>query len=614
MGTLKPETIFSERYLSKRQLGVGGFSEVWLAQDIKTGNLEVALKIFAPEKGLDAKGIEVFSREYSLVFNLNHPHLLVPKHFDIFDGSPYLVMPYCRNGSLIEKIGEMTEEELVRFIQQSASALAYLHSQEPPIIHQDIKPDNFLIDNNDNYLLADFGISSKIRHTLTKSMGKASSGTMAYMSPEKWTRERQIIKAGDVFSLGVTLYEIASGELPFGEQGGLVLNTGAEIPDLPQSFSPELNNIVRSCMAKEPWERPTAEKLEKIALEYLKNGKWKHDKKNIPEEKVPPLIENIQSQPDNKVQIENEKNVIANKKPSSSRQRQATWIIPTILGVIISILIFATFFYYFSGPSAKELEEKRITDSIRVTDSLVMVKAEQQRIVDSIAKAQEEQRINDSIIDQSKEKGTKQETVAEELIDPRDGQRYRTVKIGKYTWMAENLNFFIADESWCYENNSYNCSIYGRIYSYNAAENACPKGWSISSSNGAWDNLTNLMYGKPYTLKKIQSSGFDVLLGGYRGDTMKLDYVSEGINFGWYNPSIKRFSFINEQVGFWCSGIWSISQTTNNELAKITYYADIVLFDREKVSYEAVILQVEKEDKITFVNDIGFYIRCVKEE
>jgi formylglycine-generating enzyme required for sulfatase activity len=280
---------FSTRYLLLRRIGVGGYSEVWLANDTLAGNMQVALKIFAPDKGLDEQGVALFSKEYALVFNLNHPNLLLPKHFDVADGSPFLVLPYCEAGSVFSKIGSMTEADLAHFLQQAASALAYLHSQEPPIIHQDIKPDNFLIDNQGNYLLSDFGISSKIRRTLTRSMGaQGSTGTMAYMPPEKWSRERQVIKASDVFSLGVALFELVTGDLPFGDHGGLALNSGAEIPDLPSEYSLELNNLLRNCLSKEPWERPTAEALQQVAQNYLSSGNWQADKYPISE---PPLPE-----------------------------------------------------------------------------------------------------------------------------------------------------------------------------------------------------------------------------------------------------------------------------------------------------------------------------------
>jgi len=160
-----------------------------------------------------------------------------------------------------------------------------LHTRQPPIIHQDIKPDNFLIDDEGNYLLADFGISSRIRRTLTRSMGdKSSPGTLAFMPPEKWDKKKQTLPAGDIFSLGAAMYELLTGELPFGDMGGLAMRNGAEIPDLPNEFSAELNNILKQCMAFDPEERLSAEKLRNVASGFLENGKWDinetHLKKN----------------------------------------------------------------------------------------------------------------------------------------------------------------------------------------------------------------------------------------------------------------------------------------------------------------------------------------------
>jgi len=279
---IKAETFFANRYLLKKLIGAGGYSQVWLAEDTKAGNMPVAVKIFAPEKGLDDKGLEIFSKEYALVFNLKHPGLLRPSHFDDFEGSPYLVMPYCSNGSVFNKVGEINEKDLAVFMKQAASALAYLHKQNPPIIHQDIKPDNFLIDDEGNYLLADFGISSRIRRTLTKSMGdKTSAGTLAYMPPEKFSREKLIIKEGDIFSLGATLFELITGDLPFGDHGGLILFKGSEIPDLPSNFSSELNQLIRECMALNPSDRPTSEQLVSIADQFIQTGAWKNTKDQI---------------------------------------------------------------------------------------------------------------------------------------------------------------------------------------------------------------------------------------------------------------------------------------------------------------------------------------------
>jgi serine/threonine protein kinase len=274
MPHLQPNVIFAGRYTLLEKLGIGGYSEVWKATDNMAGEMLVALKIFAPEKGLDQTGIQVFSKEYGLVFNLNHTNLLKPSYFDIWEGSPFLVMSYCKNGSLYGKIGEMNETEVLKFIQQAADALDYLHSQPTPIIHQDIKPDNFLINDSGNFLLSDFGISSRLRRTLTRSIGNiGSSGTMAYLPPERFSEDKQILPAGDIFALGVTIYELLTGDLPFDDQGGLRLRNGAGIPKLPSNFTSGMNDLVRSCLNITPALRPDAKELKIKASELFDSVK-----------------------------------------------------------------------------------------------------------------------------------------------------------------------------------------------------------------------------------------------------------------------------------------------------------------------------------------------------
>lgn len=279
MITLEPNTLFDLRYRLILKLGSGGYSDVWLAEDTKSGNMQVAIKVYAPGTGVDQSGLELFSKEYSIVFNLNHTHLLKPTYFDDFEGMPYLVMQYMSAGNAQSRCGMMNEIDLAHFILQIGGALAYLHSQNPPLVHQDIKPNNILIDANGNMLLSDFGISTRIRKTLTRSMGNhsQSNGTTAYMAPERFSKkldERAPIMANDIFSFGVTLFEMLTDELPFGELGGMVANTGNEAAELPERFSLELRLIIAACLAKDPWQRPTAIELNAAASAFINHGKW----------------------------------------------------------------------------------------------------------------------------------------------------------------------------------------------------------------------------------------------------------------------------------------------------------------------------------------------------
>jgi len=271
---LKEDILFDNRYRLIKMLGCGGFSEVWLVEDTKVGNKKMALKVYAPGRGLDDDGVQLFSSEFELVFDLNHTHLLRPAHFDVCERSPYLLMPFSEQGSTAKFVGKMNEDDAWRFLHDVSAGLAYLHIQDPPIIHQDIKPDNILTDHLGNYQITDFGISAKVRSTLRKSMNHAmSSGTMAYMPPERFGKDNMPIKASDVWALGATVFELITGDLPFGEHGGLVQKSGAEIPNIPGQWSDELRDIISRCLHKEPWDRPVARQITEWTDKHFKKEK-----------------------------------------------------------------------------------------------------------------------------------------------------------------------------------------------------------------------------------------------------------------------------------------------------------------------------------------------------
>lgn len=256
---LKEDLLFHGRYKLLKLLGRGGFSEVWLATDEWT-KLDVAVKVYAPGQGMDEDGLKDFCKELSNVYNLNHTNLLKPQHVDTWEGMPYLVMAYCEKGSCYRRLGKFTEEETWKLIGDVALGLAYLHAQD--IIHQDIKPDNILIDNNGNYVITDFGISVQTRSTLRKSARQASTGgTTAYMAPERFAKDAVPVKASDIWSLGATVYELVTGRMPFGEVGGGMQRGGADIPTINASISPTLRQTIARMLSEDPWERPTASLL-----------------------------------------------------------------------------------------------------------------------------------------------------------------------------------------------------------------------------------------------------------------------------------------------------------------------------------------------------------------
>lgn len=269
MPELKEGTKVKDRYTLKKFKGSGSFGEVWLAHD-EVLDTDVAIKIYI---SLDPNGAEEFKREYITAQGLLHPNLLTTNYFDVWEHRPFLVMKYCINGSSSSLAGNIDEYTLWQFIHDVAAGLRYLHSRPEPIIHQDIKPDNILIDDSDRFLITDFGISKKVRSTMRKQSKRAvGAGATGYMGPERFESDPTPVKASDIWSLGASIYELATGELPFNGLGGGMQRNGAELPALDNRWSKDLNMVMRACLTKETWDRPTALQLEEFS-EAIINGK-----------------------------------------------------------------------------------------------------------------------------------------------------------------------------------------------------------------------------------------------------------------------------------------------------------------------------------------------------
>lgn len=278
MSTLNKNKLFANRYLLKERIGKGSFGEVWLAADQDT-EIEVAIKIYI---SVDEQGMEDFKNEFKLSFSLNHSSLLHAYHFSIFDNRPFLVMPYCERGSLSSCTGKIKDEkEIWKIIRDVASGLAYLHERD--IIHQDIKPGNILIGEN-NYMITDFGESTVIKNTLLRNSTRSHTekgGSIPYMSPERFAQDHAVIKASDIWSLGVTIFEITEGKLPFEGNGGLLQLHGAEIPRLSSYWSKEMNDTCRKCVSPQTWDRPSAKELVMLAEKQLAEKYIKKESKPI---------------------------------------------------------------------------------------------------------------------------------------------------------------------------------------------------------------------------------------------------------------------------------------------------------------------------------------------
>ena len=135
--------------LLKLLSNAGGSADVWLAIDTNTVEestdedqaTKVAIKIYRPKNIIDVEGEYQFRNEFKRVFGCHHENIIQPTYFNIYEGMPYLVMPYCPAGSSERLVGRLTDKTgLWKYIYEVASGLAYLHEHSPQIIHQDIKP------------------------------------------------------------------------------------------------------------------------------------------------------------------------------------------------------------------------------------------------------------------------------------------------------------------------------------------------------------------------------------------------------------------------------------------------------------------------------------------
>ena len=259
----KENSLFDNRYQLIEKIGSGGFSEVWLSHDCQA-RVDVVLKVYVSSMNLDAEGVNMFREEFSIICSLNHTNILKPFTFNIYQSTPYLVLPYCEKGSAAKLIAKIPEENLWIFVEQVASGLSYLHKHA--IIHQDIKPANILINADNQFLITDFGISTGLRNTIRGKSNQpnehSGAGTTAYMAYECLAPNPSNVISRDIWALGATLYELVTGEVPFGEYGGITQKSlNGKVPKIKKEISKELKSLIYKCLSLNTWDRPSAEEI-----------------------------------------------------------------------------------------------------------------------------------------------------------------------------------------------------------------------------------------------------------------------------------------------------------------------------------------------------------------
>ncbi len=285
-------------------LGKGGMGAVYKARQKSLDRL-VAVKILPPDVGLDPAFAERFTREARALAKLNHPHIVGIHDFGSVPMLPapaeggakggrgagsiyYFMMEFVDGVNLrqAQRAGQLKPAQALQIVPQICDALQYAH--EEGVVHRDIKPENILLDKRGRVKIADFGLAKLLGKTveeLTLTGTRQIVGTIPYMAPEQIEGSRDVDHRADIYSLGVTFYEMLTGELPLGRfplpshkvqidvrLDQVVLRTLEKAPELRYQQAGEVKTEVET-ISRTPRGKPLTDVLKDVAIGVMHGGK-----------------------------------------------------------------------------------------------------------------------------------------------------------------------------------------------------------------------------------------------------------------------------------------------------------------------------------------------------
>ncbi len=264
------------RYEVERELAQGGMGLIFLARDPYIQR-NVVIKVLMQNQTLDDMYREYFQQEAELIAALEHPCIVPIYDFGWHGQQPYIVMRYMAGGSLADRIQRegLKQTEIAHIFTRIAGALDAAHARK--IIHRDVKPSNFLYDSTGEIFLSDFGIAKSTM--ITNDDGTWLVGTPAFMSPEQ-VQGLPVDGRSDVYALGIVLFRLLSGQLPFSSDSTTALinaHVDLPIPDvrqIRQNIPAVWQEVVAKAMAKDPNDRySTAGEFARDIAQVV-SGKW----------------------------------------------------------------------------------------------------------------------------------------------------------------------------------------------------------------------------------------------------------------------------------------------------------------------------------------------------
>ncbi len=296
-------TILGGRYRLLERLGEGGMGEVWTAENISIRGAEVAVKVLHGTLARDPDAVRRFRAEAEATVRIRHPNIVRVHDFgESEEGAPYMVMERLRGESLaarLERDQSIPPAEAVQIVGTVLEALDAAHAME--ILHRDLKPENiFLAEEGDAVQpkILDFGVAKflgddaeRVRMTRTGAL----IGTPAYMSPEQSRGETAIDLRSDVWAMGVILYELLTGRLPYeaSNYNAMLIRIATEshtpVRDLVPTLDPVLASIVERAMARRPRDRYASAGAMLTALRAYARGEGVLEEVSRPSELPVPM-------------------------------------------------------------------------------------------------------------------------------------------------------------------------------------------------------------------------------------------------------------------------------------------------------------------------------------
>lgn len=270
-----PEPIvLNNRYQLEKTLGSGGMAVVYRARDLMLERT-VAIKILREDFSSGMAFRERFKQEAQAAANLSHPNIVTVHDFGLDEGRLFIVMenvPGTDMKTILQRRGRFAIDEAIALVIQACAGIGYAH--RAGLVHCDIKPQNLLVTPDQRLKVADFGIARALASIQPNEKYNVVWGSPQYFSPEQATGNPPS-PASDVYSLGVVVYEMVTGQLPFmGTTASELARLHREVPPIPPrklnpAISPALEQIVLKVLSKEPSARyRTADQLGRVLINF----------------------------------------------------------------------------------------------------------------------------------------------------------------------------------------------------------------------------------------------------------------------------------------------------------------------------------------------------------